>query len=123
MAGAEAPGLGRLAANLREAGAAVTDLTETNQAVADQILARARPLMPHRTGALVASMRAIGTPTEATITVGVRYARPALFGAPRAGQPQGARVTPVDVVIQTEAAWLPTYTDHATTVAKTIKGD
>lgn len=120
-AGMKAPGLDSLSKQLRDAGDDLADLAAVNQDVADWLLARTRPRMPHRTGALVASMRAVGTATEAAITVGVPYARPALFGAPRAGQ-RGARVNPVDVIEATRAEWLQMYTEHATEVCATVKG-
>lgn len=121
MSGVSAPALSGLTRSLRAAADQVADLEATNLEAAQTIAAAFRPVAPRRTGALAASVRASATPTQARVTVGVRYAVPVLFGAPRAGT-RPARVTPVTIA-QDTGRWLHVYEQHvADAAAAAVKG-
>ena len=119
--GMRANGADRLAATLRAAGEQLTDLTAANLEAAQLVADRARPGMPRRTGRMVSSVRASATPTEAVVSVSVPYARPVLFGAPRAGT-WPAQVTPYGAMLDALPELVEIYTDAATAAAETVKG-
>jgi phage gpG-like protein len=114
-------GLDPVANQLRAAGKAITDQTAANQAVADFIATRSRPALPHRTGALAASMTTRATGDQAVISVRVRYAVPALFGAPRAGT-RPAASNPIKVALATQTEWVGEYEKSAAAACDKVKG-
>jgi phage gpG-like protein len=121
VSGITAVGLDPVANQLRAAGKAIADQTDANTAVADFIAARSRPALPHRTGALAASMTTRATPTDAVVSVRVRYAVPALFGAPRAGT-RPAASNPIKVALDTQTEWVTEYDKAAAAACNLVKG-
>lgn len=119
--GVRAVGLAAVSSQLRAAADQIGDLTATNADVAAFVADKARAGMPRRSGALVASVRTRADDHAAVITVGTRYARPVLFGAPRAGT-RPARVTPYGIALDYLPAYLQTYETAAADAAALVKG-
>jgi hypothetical protein len=70
---------------------------------------------------MIASMRSHTTDDTTTITVSTPYARPVLFGAPRAGI-RPARVTPLSVALDLFPQIVDRVTEATVDAAATVKG-
>lgn len=68
---------------LDQVAAASADMTETNRAIAQRIVPRARALAPTRTGALAGSLEGVGDKVRASITSRLDYSVVQEFGSPR----------------------------------------
>lgn len=70
---------------MRNGGADVGDMRKVHREIAADLAATARPLAPHRSGKLAASLKGTGTQTKASIvagSAGVPYAGAIHFGWP-----------------------------------------
>lgn len=119
--GVQAVGLGAVVSQLRAASDAIGDPTEANREAAAFVADRARAQLPRRTGALSQSVTIDADASGAVVSVGTRYARPVLFGAPRAGTP-AARNTPYSIMLANLSALTDLYRQHAADACKLVKG-
>jgi hypothetical protein len=119
----EIVGGARLRATLKKAGADMADLKDANQAAGQMVADESRPIAPHRTGRLAASVRAARQVGRARIQAGgaaVPYAGPIHWGWPsRNIRPQPFIST---AAVATEPQWLPLYLDNVQTIVDTVRG-
>jgi hypothetical protein len=112
-----------LRASLKAAGLSVQDLKDAHRQVADQVLAASRPVAPHRTGRLAASMRASGTQTAAIVRAGgarVPYAGPIHWGWP--ARHIKAQPWLADTAASTQSTWEGTYLSALEHIIDSIEG-
>jgi hypothetical protein len=114
--GVRVEGLNRFVRTMRQAGADMTDLKETNKAVADFVLPYALALTPIDDidgGDLLATGRSSGTPREAIIRFGnksVPYAGVTHYGYPSSGaKHQAANPWLAEAAKLTEPQWVEMY--------------
>ena len=94
------------------------DLTPTHRKVADDILARARPATPRRTGRLASSQRTVATPTRAGVEATAPYAAFVHYGT----HTQAAQPWLTDAMEKSRPVWLPHYERDAQTILNRIEG-
>lgn len=84
---------------LKRGGDDVGDMRKVHREIARDLASTSRPLVPHRTGKLAASLKGEGTQTKARIVAGsasVPYAGPIHFGWPTRPNPgRGVRGGPI----------------------------
>lgn len=117
--GVRVEGLNRLVRSLKQAGADMQDLKETNKKVADIVLPYALTLTPMSSGALLSTGRTAGTPREAIIRFGyksVPYAGVTHYGTPAGyattkgrAHSQSAQPWLAEAAHLTEPQWIETY--------------
>lgn len=104
-----------LAAALRRVGADLSELTAAHRKIAKVIAARARVLVPVKTGRLRRSLRARGTAETASVTYHRRTAYWAHIVARGHPLPQGGSVPPTDfdylAIETTRPQWEAEYTN------------
>lgn len=117
--GVRVEGLNRLVRTLRQAGADMQDLKDTNKKVADIVLPYALTLTPSDEGKLKGTGRTAGTPREAIIRFGyksVPYAGVTHYGTPAGyadttgkSRTQDAQPWLAQAAADTEPQWVEMY--------------
>lgn len=101
-------GLNKLTRALKKAGVEIKDLKEANVRVGDVVVQAARPVTPHRTGALAGSIRPAQRQSGVIVRAGggsVRYARFVEYGTKK----MPARSYLVKSVYDSQPRWMDVY--------------
>lgn len=113
----------RLRSTLKRAGADMADLKDANQEAGQIVAGEARPISPHRSGRLAASVRAARQVGRARIQAGgaaVPYAGVIHWGWPSHNiAPQPFIST---AAVATEPQWLPLYLDNVQKLCDSVRG-
>jgi HK97 gp10 family phage protein len=108
----EVRGLTKLTRALRKAGVEIKDMKAANARVGDIVVQAARPVTPHRTGALANSIRPAqrqsGVIVRAGGVRGVRYAKYVEYGTKK----MAARSYLVKTVNDTQPRWMDEYAEE-----------
>lgn len=104
----EIKGLQQLTRSLRRAGVQIKDMKAANATTGNVVVQAARPITPHATGALAASIRPAQRQSGVIVRAGggaVRYARYVEYGTRK----MGARSYLVRAAHDTQDRWLGVY--------------
>jgi len=113
-------GLSRLRATLRKAGANMDDMKAANQRASQTVSGRAQAIGPHRSGALMGSLRNPRIASRAVVRSNLRYAPVIHYGWP------GHHIRPqpflTSAATQTQDQWLREYEADLQRIADSVEG-
>ncbi|MBF6085298.1 HK97 gp10 family phage protein [Nocardia cyriacigeorgica] len=116
-------GAARLRRTMRRAGVDMTVLKDANKEAADTAATASRPLVPQRTGRLLATIRTAGTTRAGIIRAGrkrVPYAGPIHWGWP--ARHIEAQPFLTDGAQRSENVWVAQYLERVDDVLRQVEG-